>query len=294
MTADLAFKNFHRLLCERFGYCHDEQDWQRDQLSLIEFIAAKIPTPAEAHADLARDLEMAAALMVEASKLIDSLAPCTRDGLALFRWPLIDELDGAAGILRDRLAQSKAQPKGKAAQQDDGDHEPDCLEGMLEDDEGAKHLCTCGAKKPPTRGQLFTALNEVAELIGDCEEWAITEDPQVVVSMVKDYMAGVALATQAPAPAPDPVAWIDSHELKHITEGFEPTVSKLPVSERDVPLYAQPVPCAAVGAEAGDWRNYWADEMQKKADNDKARGCLQPVGYYVWSAFIYAGVGSKS
>lgn len=37
-----AFKNFHRLLCERFGYCHDEKDWRRDQLSLIEFVAAKL------------------------------------------------------------------------------------------------------------------------------------------------------------------------------------------------------------------------------------------------------------
>lgn len=35
-----AFKNFHRLLCERFGCAHDEQDWRRDQLSLIEHIAA--------------------------------------------------------------------------------------------------------------------------------------------------------------------------------------------------------------------------------------------------------------
>ncbi|CDY79430.1 hypothetical protein BGLT_02211 [Caballeronia glathei] len=34
------FKNFHRLLCERFGYVHDENDWKRDQLSLIEHIAA--------------------------------------------------------------------------------------------------------------------------------------------------------------------------------------------------------------------------------------------------------------
>lgn len=41
-----AFKNFHRLLCERFGYSHDEKDWRRDQLSLIEFIAAKIASPA--------------------------------------------------------------------------------------------------------------------------------------------------------------------------------------------------------------------------------------------------------
>jgi hypothetical protein len=34
------FKNFHRLLCERFGYVHDDVDWWRDQISLIEHIAA--------------------------------------------------------------------------------------------------------------------------------------------------------------------------------------------------------------------------------------------------------------
>lgn len=39
--ADADFKNFHRLLCERFGYAHDDRDWKRDQLSLIEFIASK-------------------------------------------------------------------------------------------------------------------------------------------------------------------------------------------------------------------------------------------------------------
>lgn len=35
------FKNFHRMLCERFDYCHDEKDWQRDQVSLMEWIAAR-------------------------------------------------------------------------------------------------------------------------------------------------------------------------------------------------------------------------------------------------------------
>lgn len=35
------FKSFHRLLCERFGYTHDEKDWRRDQLSLIEHIAKR-------------------------------------------------------------------------------------------------------------------------------------------------------------------------------------------------------------------------------------------------------------
>jgi hypothetical protein len=39
LDATSEFKNFHRLLCERFGYVHDEKDWRRDQLSLIEHIA---------------------------------------------------------------------------------------------------------------------------------------------------------------------------------------------------------------------------------------------------------------
>jgi len=36
-----SFKNFHRSLCERFGYYHDEIDWQRDQVSLEEHIATQ-------------------------------------------------------------------------------------------------------------------------------------------------------------------------------------------------------------------------------------------------------------
>ncbi len=39
LEADSEFKNFHRLLCERFGYGHDPRNWRRDQLSLIEHIA---------------------------------------------------------------------------------------------------------------------------------------------------------------------------------------------------------------------------------------------------------------
>lgn len=40
--ANAEFKNFHRSLCERFGYVHDEIDWRRDQCSLEEFIAKKM------------------------------------------------------------------------------------------------------------------------------------------------------------------------------------------------------------------------------------------------------------
>ncbi len=48
ITDTEAFQNFHRLLCARFGYVHDERDWRRDQLSLVEHIARQAqpsPTP---------------------------------------------------------------------------------------------------------------------------------------------------------------------------------------------------------------------------------------------------------
>jgi hypothetical protein len=38
-----AFKNFHRMLCDRFEYTHDAVDWQRDQVSLMEWIADRMP-----------------------------------------------------------------------------------------------------------------------------------------------------------------------------------------------------------------------------------------------------------
>lgn len=44
LLAEAKFKNFHRALCERFDYVHDEKDWQRDQVSLIEWIAKKVTT----------------------------------------------------------------------------------------------------------------------------------------------------------------------------------------------------------------------------------------------------------
>ena len=42
LADEQQFKNFHRNLCERFGYFHDEHDWRRDQVSLIEHIAERM------------------------------------------------------------------------------------------------------------------------------------------------------------------------------------------------------------------------------------------------------------
>ncbi len=50
-----AFKNFHRALCARFGYTHDEKDWRRDLVSLEEHIAKRVANPqTPAHADVER------------------------------------------------------------------------------------------------------------------------------------------------------------------------------------------------------------------------------------------------
>jgi hypothetical protein len=40
----------------------------------------------------------------------------------------------------------------------------------------------------------------------------------------------------------EPVAWLDRTDLKNLSVCFEPTISKNPVSEYDVPLYASPQP----------------------------------------------------
>lgn len=41
-TDTASFKNFHRSLCERFSYVHDEKFWWRDLCSLEEHIAASV------------------------------------------------------------------------------------------------------------------------------------------------------------------------------------------------------------------------------------------------------------
>lgn len=82
------FKNFHRRLCERFGYVHDEIDWRRDQVSLIEWIAKKADAPAEARAD-------ALALLMERDAWKNAMQGLCREWFAT--------PDAAAAHLRVRL-----------------------------------------------------------------------------------------------------------------------------------------------------------------------------------------------
>lgn len=49
-----SFKNFHRNLCQRFGYTHDDKFWWRDLSSLIEHIAA-LPLSGGVQGDAARE-----------------------------------------------------------------------------------------------------------------------------------------------------------------------------------------------------------------------------------------------
>jgi len=45
--AEARAKNFHRSLCARFGYTHDETDWSRDLVSLEEHIAGQLAARTE-------------------------------------------------------------------------------------------------------------------------------------------------------------------------------------------------------------------------------------------------------
>jgi hypothetical protein len=86
------FKNFHRLLCERFGYVHDDRDWKRDQASLIEWIAnhatgrppvvdsmALVLNVLEAPSDQ-REVSVAMPLAKTIARLV--LEQCQRDSIA--------------------------------------------------------------------------------------------------------------------------------------------------------------------------------------------------------------------
>jgi hypothetical protein len=97
------FKNFHRLLCERFGYVHDEKDWRRDQISLIEWIAKQVKSaqPDERAALIAeRDAAIMsthrqAACIQQCAAHIGPDTSATIDGLPLAVKRLIEERDAA-------------------------------------------------------------------------------------------------------------------------------------------------------------------------------------------------------
>ncbi|CAB3928207.1 hypothetical protein LMG26858_06174 [Achromobacter anxifer] len=60
------YRNFHRSLCTRFGYGHDEVHFRRDLVSLEEAIAAKVTAPAAGDARAVDPLQGAADWLVQA------------------------------------------------------------------------------------------------------------------------------------------------------------------------------------------------------------------------------------
>ena len=68
-----AFKNFHRSLCARFGYTHDDKFWWRDLVSLEEHIAAL--TEAKQQDDAARERDLLAEAIANAGIKCGLLRP---------------------------------------------------------------------------------------------------------------------------------------------------------------------------------------------------------------------------
>jgi hypothetical protein len=69
------FKNFHRSLCARFGYAHDDIHFRRDLVSLEEAIAAKVAAPAAGDAqDAARYRQLRKALTSYDTGWLDRIA----------------------------------------------------------------------------------------------------------------------------------------------------------------------------------------------------------------------------
>ncbi len=106
-----VFKNFHRLLCERFGYVHDPKDWERDQLSLIEHIAKRgaVETPAEP-----------CSACIEAHELINA----TNRGI-----PSGDIADRVGDLIETlRCAEDAAEERAGSALKTSGKHQPSAFD----------------------------------------------------------------------------------------------------------------------------------------------------------------------
>jgi hypothetical protein len=64
----------------------------------------------------------------------------------------------------------------------------------------------------------------------------------------------------------EPVAWLDRTDLKNLSACFEPTISKNPVSEYDVPLYTSPQPRKPLTEEE-------IEDVANECENSKKPWC---------------------
>ncbi|WDG45679.1 hypothetical protein [Pseudomonas chlororaphis] len=96
-----SFKNFHRSLCERFGYYHDDIDWQRDQVSLEEHIAAQFGHVSAENSSLRSQMEAvqrgAGQLQEENEALNSAIDHLERSRVTSFEEYDFSRLKGRAG-----------------------------------------------------------------------------------------------------------------------------------------------------------------------------------------------------
>jgi len=75
-----------------------------------------------------------------------------------------------------------------------------------------------------------------------------------------------ALAAAPQAPAAQPAGYVDAHDLAALSHDFEPVISKSPVSEFDVPLFAAPPPAARVTLSDEQIIDIWEEVSDPDAD----------------------------
>ncbi|QAY93667.1 ead/Ea22-like family protein [Pseudomonas sp. ACM7] len=104
-----GFKNFHRSLCTRFGYYHDDIDWQRDQVSLEEHIATQFSHVNAENSALRSQVEAvqrgAGQLKAENEALVDAMNQIVR------ATNLGDEAFGIACLVLGELSADAAKSK---------------------------------------------------------------------------------------------------------------------------------------------------------------------------------------
>ena len=84
---------------------------------------------------------------------------------------------------------------------------------------------------------------------------ALAQPEQEPVETLSEHYLLSELKSALTQPEQEPVAWIDRICLKNVSDGFEPTISKNPVSKYDVPLYTTP--------PKRDWVGLTDDERDK-------------------------------
>lgn len=104
-----SFKNVHRSLCARFGYFHDDIDWQRDQVSLEEHIASQFDHVSAENGALRAQVEAvqrgAGQLKAENEALVDAMNQIIR------ATNLGDEAFGIACLVLGELSADAAKSK---------------------------------------------------------------------------------------------------------------------------------------------------------------------------------------